>query len=414
MTDIDIDIDTERIRQDFTILESGIIYMDTAATSLTPEPVLDAVLDYYRRYNANVGRGVHRLTRIATAEYEEARNKVAKFIGARAHEIVFTRNTTEGINMVASGLSMHKGDKVVISLLEHHSNLLPWLRAKRKFGMDIDIEVVKPANGDRKSCELDISDFEAAIDADTRIVAVSHVSNALGSILPIRAISKLCHANDALLLVDGAQSVPHLPVDVKELGCDFMAFSGHKMLAPTGIGALYIREELMPEIEPLNVGGGGVETASFVDYKLKGANEGFESGTPDISGAIGLGAAVDYLNAIGMENVKRKEEKLTKELIEGLQEIPGVELYGYDYDASSNKRIGTVSFNIDGKNPDDVALMLDNKAGIIVRSGHHCCMPLMNYLGIEGTVRASLYLYNTESEVNRLLELVRTIAASGR
>jgi len=404
MTDIDIDTDTERIRRDFPILESGIIYMDTAATSLTPEPVLNATLDYYRRYNANVGRGVHRLTRIATAEYEEARNKVAKFIGARAHEVVFTRNTTEGINMVASGLSMHKGDKVVISLMEHHSNLLPWLRAKRKFG--IDIEVVKPANGDKR-CELDISDFEAAIDADTRIVAVSHVSNALGSILPIREISRLCRANDALLLVDGAQSVPHLPVDVKELGCDFMAFSGHKMLAPTGIGALYIREELMPEIEPLNVGGGGVETASFVDYKLKGANEGFESGTPDISGAIGLGAAVDYLNAIGMENVKRREEELTKELIEGLREIPGVEIYGYGYDTSSDKRIGTVSFNIDGKNPDDVALMLDNKAGIIVRSGHHCCMPLMNYLGIEGTVRASLYLYNTESEVKRLVELVR-------
>jgi len=402
MTDIDIDTDTERIRRDFPILESGIIYMDTAATSLTPEPVLDATLDYYRRYNANVGRGVHRLTRIATAEYEEARNKVAKFIGARAHEVVFTRNTTEGINMVASGLSMHKGDKVVISLIEHHSNLLPWLRAKRKFG--IDIEVVKPANGDKR-CELDISDFEAAIDADTRIVAVSHVSNALGSILPIREISRLCRANDALLLVDGAQSVPHLPVDVKELGCDFMAFSGHKMLAPTGIGALYIREELMPEIEPLNVGGGGVETASFVDYKLKAANEGFESGTPDISGAIGLGAAVDYLNAIGMENVRRREEELTKELIEGLREIPGVEIYGYD--TASDKRIGTVSFNIDGKNPDDVALMLDNKAGIIVRSGHHCCMPLMNYLGIEGTVRASLYLYNTESEVKRLVELVR-------
>ena len=404
MTDIDIDTDTERIRRDFPILESGIIYMDTAATSLTPEPVLDATLDYYRRYNANVGRGVHRLTRIATAEYEEARNKVAKFIGARAHEVVFTRNTTEGINMVASGLSMHKGDKVVISLLEHHSNLLPWLRAKRKFG--IDIEVVKPANGDKR-CELDISDFEAAIDADTRIVAVSHVSNALGSILPIREISRLCRANDALLLVDGAQSVPHLPVDVKELGCDFMAFSGHKMLAPTGIGALYIREELMPEIEPLNVGGGGVETASFVDYKLKAANEGFESGTPDISGAIGLGAAVDYLNAIGMENVRRREEELTKELIEGLREIPGVEIYGYD--TASDKRTGTVSFNIDGKNPDDVALMLDNKAGIIVRSGHHCCMPLMNYLGIEGTVRASLYLYNTESEVKRLVELVRAM-----
>ncbi len=403
-------IDTERIRRDFHILESGIIYMDTAATSLTPEPVLDAMLEYYRGYNANVGRGVHHLTRIATDEYEEARKKVAEFIGARAHELVFTRNTTEGINLVASGLRtrLHKGDKVVISLLEHHSNLLPWLRAKSDLG--IDIEVVKPS-GRMRELELSVSDFEAAIDEHTKLVALTHVSNAIGSILPVGEIAKLCHANDALLLVDAAQSVPHLEVDVKELGCDFLAFSGHKMLAPTGIGGLYIREELMPEIEPLMVGGGAVETASFDDYRLKGANERFESGTPDISGAIGLGAAVDYLTAIGLDNVRLTEEKLTEELIEGLQSIPGVEVYGYGTSAADRgKRIGTVSFNLAGKSPDEVALRLDNEGSIIVRSGHHCCIPLMNYLGIEGTVRASLYLYNTESEVNRLLELVERIA----
>ncbi len=397
-------LDTERIRRDFPILDTGIIYMDTAATSLTPEPVLEAVMDYYRRYNANVGRGVHRLTRIATEAYEDARDKVAKFIGARTHELVFTKNTTEGINTIASGLHLQKGDKVVISLLEHHSNLLPWLRAKHR---GVDIQVVKPSTGNRSRCELTVSDFEDAIDPDTRIVAISHVSNALGTILPVREISKLCHENDALLLVDAAQSVPHLPVDVKELGCDFMAFSGHKMLAPTGIGGLYIREQLMPEIEPLTVGGGAVETASFVDYRLKTANERFESGTPDISGAIGLGAAVDYLNAVGMGNIKVYEDGLTKRLIEGLKTVHGVELYGYDDD---DARIGTVSFNIAGKNPDDVALMLDDKAGIIVRSGHHCCIPLMHYLGIEGTVRASLYIYNTGSEVDKLLELVETVA----
>ncbi len=404
-------ISIEEIRKDFPILDSGIIYMDSAATSLTPEPVLNAVQEYYRNYNANVGRGVHRLTQIASQKYEDAHRKVAKFIGAKPQEIIFTKNTTEGINIVASGIGLKKGDKVVFSLWEHHSNLLPWIRAKNKFG--VELEVVKPIEGkDKTRCELEVSDFEEVIDERTKIVAITHVSNALGVMLPVREISRLCRENNTLLLVDAAQSVPHMPVDVNDLGCDFLAFSGHKMLGPTGTGGLAVREELMEEIEPLTVGGGAVEDASFVDYSLTGTYERFESGTPNIAGALGLGAAVEYLEKIGMEKVKAGEEKLGKQLIEGLQEMDQIEIYGYGSEGFElGRRIGTVSFTVQGMNSNDVAIRLDREAGIIVRSGHHCCIPLMKYLGLdaEGTVRASVYLYNTEAEVERFLEVVQKI-----
>ena len=407
----------EEIRKDFPILNSGIIYMDTAATSLTPEPVLDAVLDYYRNYNANVGRGVHKLTQIASQKYEEAHRKVAKFIGATPKELIFTKNTTEGINLVASGIGLKKGDKVVVSLLEHHSNLLPWIRAKNKFG--IDLEVVKPnpisEYENKTKCMLEISDFEDVIDKRTKIVAITHVSNALGSILPVKEISRLCEESNALLLVDAAQSVPHIPLNVKKLGCDFLAFSGHKMLGPTGTGGLYIKEELMEEIEPLVVGGGAVEDASFVDYRVKNSYEKFESGTPNIAGAVGLGAATEYLEKIGMEKVKAWEERLAKRLVEGLLEIKKIGIYGYGREAFEwGKRIGTVSFNVKGMDPNEVASRLDREASIIVRSGHHCCIPLMKYLGLgaEGTVRTSVYLYNTKEEVERFLELISEISGT--
>jgi cysteine desulfurase/selenocysteine lyase len=391
----------EEIRRDFPILDSGIIYMDSAATSLTPEPVLNAVQDYYRNYNANIGRGVHRLTQIASEKYEDARKKVAEFIGAKSQELIFTKNTTEGINIVASGIGLKKGDTVVVSLWEHHSNLLPWIRARNKIG--VELEVVKPED----KCMPEISNFEDVINERTKIVAITHVSNALGAILPVKEISRLCKENNTLLLVDAAQSVPHMPLDIKDIGCDFLAFSGHKMLGPTGTGGLAVKEELMEEIEPLTVGGGAVEDASFVDYSLIGTYEKFESGTPNIAGAIGLGAAVEYLEKIGMERVKAREEKLGNRLIEGLREMDKIEIYGYGSE-ERGKRIGTVSFNVKGVNPNEVAIRLDREAGIIVRSGHHCCIPLMKYLGLgtEGTVRASVYLYNTEEEVERFLEIV--------
>ena len=407
----------EEIRKDFPILNRGIIYMDSAATSLTPEPVLDAVLDYYRNYNANVGRGVYKLTQIASQKYEDAHRNVAKFIGTTANELIFTKNTTEGINTVASGIGLKKEDKVVVSLWEHHSNLLPWIRAKKTLG--IDLEVVKPnaiSEGKAKTqCALETSDFVDAIDKKTKIVAITHVSNALGSVLPVKEISKLCAENDALLLVDAAQSAPHLKIDVRDMGCDFLAFSGHKMLGPTGIGGLVIKEELMEEMEPLTVGGGAVEDASFADYRLKQSYEKFESGTPNIAGAMGLSAAVEYLEGIGMEKVKAWEEKQGKRIIEELRELDNVEIYGYGSEAfERGQRIGVVSFNVNGVNSTEVASRLDREASITVRSGHHCCIPLMNYLGLgaEGTVRCSVYLYNTEAEVEKFLDLIRKISNS--
>ncbi len=412
-----MNMNIEEIRKDFPILNRGIIYMDSAATSLTPEPVLDAVLDYYRNYNANVGRGVYKLTQIASQKYEDAHRNVAKFIGTTANELIFTKNTTEGINTVASGIGLKKGDKVVVSLWEHHSNLLPWIRAKKTLG--IDLEVVKPnaiSEGEAKTqCALETSDFVDAIDKKTKVVAITHVSNALGSILPVKEISKLCAENEALLLVDAAQSAPHMKIDVRDMGCDFLAFSGHKMLGPTGIGGLVVKGELMDEMEPLTVGGGAVEDASFADYRLKQTYEKFESGTPNIAGAMGLSAAVAYLEAIGMEKVKEWEEKQGKRVIEGLQELDNVEIYGYGSEAfERGQRIGVISFNVKGVNPTEVASRLDSEASITIRSGHHCCIPLMNYLGLgaEGTVRSSVYLYNTEAEVEKFLELIRKISNS--
>ncbi|MDI6639628.1 MAG: cysteine desulfurase [Methanocellales archaeon] len=393
-------MNVEKIREDFPILGEGIIYMDSAATSLTPEPVVASVLSYYRDYNANVERGVHRLSQVASHLYEEAHIKVADFINAKEEEIVFTKNTTEGINLVASGLGWERKDKIVTSIVEHHSNFMPWLRVKKRFG--VALEIIKPNNGVLRS-----EDFEKVVDDRTKLVAITHVSNVLGSITPIKEMAKICEDNNALLLVDGAQSVPHLSIDVKELGCDFLAFAGHKMLGPTGTGVLFMRTPLLEKIEPLAIGGGTMDDVSLEDYKLKETYERFEAGTPNIADGIGLGVAVEYLEKIGMDDIRKHEGKLTKKLVLGLEEIENVEVY-HPY----IERIGVISFNIKRLNPHDVALMLDEVSNIMVRSGHHCCMPLMKELGVVGTVRASLYLYNTEKEIETLLGTVEEIARS--
>ncbi len=387
----------DKVRADFPILKR-VIYMDSAATSLTPEPVLEAVLSYYREYNANVGRGVHRLSQLATQRYKDAHRKVAGFIGAKEGEVIFTKNTTEAINMVAYGLKWAKGDEIVTTLLEHHSNFLPWLRLREK---GVRVKIVKPS----RSGIFDISDFEHAIGDKTRLVAVTHISNVLGTISPIKEISAICNENNTLLLVDGAQSAPHIGVDVEELGCDFFAFSGHKMLGPTGTGVLWVKDS--DEIEPSFFGGGMIEEVSQDNYKLAVGYERFEAGTPNIAGGIGLGRAVDYLKAVEMDNIKSHESKMTRMVLEGLRDIENVHVYG---STNLKDRIGVVSFNIEGVNPHDIALMLDEASDIMVRSGYHCCMPLMKYLGLEGTVRASLYLYNTEEEVDKFLETVEEIA----
>jgi len=402
-------LNVKEVRKDFPILKTGIIYLDSTASSLTPEPVLQKVLEFYRHYRANVERGIHRLSQKASEEYERARTKVADFINAKSeNEIIMTKNTTEGINLIASGLRCKNGEKIVTSLVEHHSNFIVWLRVKDNYGTKL--EIVKPKEPVEKGL-LDVTDFEKIIDDKTKLVALTHVSNVLGVITPIEEITKIAHEHGAYVLVDGAQSVPHIKVDVQRIGCDFLAFSGHKMCAPTGSGALYIREELAEEVEPLCIGGGAIADVGVNYYKLDKSPRRFEAGTPAIAEAIGLGAAVDYLQKIGMENIERYEKKLTKQMYEEITAIPNVEVYGPD----PEHKIGIMPFNVEDLNPHDVALALDVSANIMVRSGHHCALPLTkNLLHKPGTVRASTYFYNTEEEIDKfvsaLKEIIETLA----
>jgi len=388
--------DVEKIRGDFPIL-TDIIYLDNAATSFSPEPVVQAVVDFEHQYRANIGRGVHRLTRIASQRYWHAHEKVAQFIGGNAGVTVFTKNTTEAINMVAQGLSWNHNDRVITTILEHHSNLLPW-RNLNEQGVSVDVI------GITADYSLDLFALEQSISDATRLVAVTHASNVLGVITPIEKIAEICHDHSALLLVDGAQTVPHMPVDISGLGCDFFAFSGHKMLGPTGTGVLWMKEEL---IEPTMLGGGMVETVTKDGYTAAEGYQKYEAGTPNIGGGIGLGVAVDYLAGIGMEEIRRHEDLLTTRLIEGLKKIDRVRVYA---PGRRESRIGVVSFTIDGIHPHEVAQQLDESADIMVRSGHHCCQPLMEHLGLpDGTVRASLALYNTGQEIDLLIAAVEEI-----
>jgi len=402
-------LNVEELRKDFPILKTGIIYLDNAASSLTPEPVLQKVLEFYHDYRANVERGIHRLSQRASEEYERARTKVADFINAKSeNEIIMTKNTTEGINLISRGLKWKRGEKIVTSLIEHHSNLIVWLRVKNRH--NTGLEIVSPKEPIQKGL-LDITEFEKIIDNKTKLVALTHVSNVLGVITPIEEITKIAHEHGAYVLVDGAQSVPHIKVDVQKIGCDFLAFSGHKMCAPTGSGALYIREELTEEIEPLCIGGGTIADVGVDYYKLDRSPRKFEAGTPAIAEAIGLGAAIDYLQKIGIENIERYEKKLTKRMYEETTTLPKVEVYGPD----PEHKIGIMAFNVDDLNPHDVALALDVSANIMVRSGHHCALPLAtSLLHKPGTVRASTYFYNTEEEidgfVSALKEIIETLA----
>lgn len=400
-------LDIDEIRKDFLILKSGVIYLDSTASSLTPEPVLEKMLEYYHEYRANVERGVHRLSARASEEYENARKKVADFINAKStSEIIMTKNTTEGTNIVANGIRWKKGEKIVTTVLEHHSNYIIWLRARDKYGLKV--EVVTPRAPVTKGI-LDLADFEKRIDDKTKIVAVSQVSNVLGVIQPIRDIAKIAHEHGAYVLVDGAQSVPHMKVDVQELGCDFLAFSGHKMCAPTGSGVLFIRREVAEDVEPLIIGGGSIADVGTDYYKLDASPRCFEGGTPDIAGVIGLGAAVDYLTKIGMNKIEAYEQVLVKRMYDGLSALRHVEVYGPE----PEHRVGIVPFNVGDLNPHDVALALDVSANIMVRSGHHCAQPLSKTVICKpGTVRASSYFYNTLSEIDTLVSAVKEIAGT--
>lgn len=389
------------VRADFPLLSKSIIYFDNAATSLTPRQVVDAMVSYLLGCRANVGRGSYRLAHQATTMYEEVRKKVAKFVGAQASEIAFVKNTTEAINVVAIGLKWRRGENIVTTILEHHSNMLPWIRVSKLYG--IEVRFVKP----RKDGTLSIDEFERLIDENTKIVSVAHVSNVLGTISPIREIAKVAKSRGALLLVDAAQSAPHMPINVKELGCDFLAFSAHKMCGPPGVGVLYVKDDI--QLDALAVGGGVVLDTSLNDYKLLGKPYVFEAGTPPISDVIGLGAAIDYLSKLGLTNIMKHELRIARILRELLSEVPDVRILGPE-----QPQTGIVSFAVNGVKAEDVALALGN-LGICVRAGFHCAIPLVrDFLNEKlGVIRASLYLYNTEEEVEKftasLKEVIRLL-----
>ncbi|MGF3499267.1 MAG: aminotransferase class V-fold PLP-dependent enzyme [Candidatus Methanosuratincola sp.] len=380
--------------------------MDSSSSSLTPEPVLARMLEYYRDYRANVGRGIYAASRRATDEIEAARKKLARLINANPEEIIFVRNTSEAMNLVASGLNLRPGDKVITTIQEHHSNYIIWLREKARRRIDLRV-IGADALGD-----LNLSEIHGEIEKGAKLVSMTHVSNVLGVRNPVEEIGKVCRENGALLLVDGAQSVPHMRIDVKRIGCDFLAFSGHKMCGPTGAGALYIRKDLQGDLEPLCIGGGSIEDVGVDYYALRAGPYRFEAGTPAIAEVIGMGAAAEYLMDIGMENIEAHEAELTREMLEGMKGNRKLKIYG---SIDPKRRNGIISFNVEGMDPHDVAIDLDRAAGIMVRSGHHCALPLMKEVLRIGTgsVRASVYLYNTKSEVRTFVETLSKISESG-
>ncbi|HAC4145960.1 TPA_asm: cysteine desulfurase [Listeria monocytogenes] len=396
-------IDIQKIRADFPILaqeinEKPLAYLDNAATSQKPKQVIEALTHYYEFDNANVHRGVHTLAARATNAYESARGKVAKFIHAReVAEIIFTRGTTSAINLVVDSYAeanIEAGDEIVISYLEHHSNLIPWQQlAKRKGAVLKYIELEEDGT-------ISVEQAKKTIGEKTKIVALAHVSNVLGTITPMKEIAAIAHQFGAVILVDGAQAVPHMEVDVVDLDADFYAFSGHKMMAPTGIGALYGKRELLDAMEPTEFGGEMIDFVELYDSTWKELPWKFEAGTPIIGGAIALGAAIDYLAEVGLANIHAHEQALASYAIEEMSKIEGITIYG-PKDAS--KRCGLVTFNLEGAHPHDIATILDED-GIAIRAGHHCAQPLMKWLDVSSTARASFYIYNTKEEIDALID----------
>lgn len=396
-------IDFERIRKDFSILDQVVndeplVYLDNAATTQKPQQVLDVLADYYQKDNANVHRGVHTLSERATARYEAARQKVADFIQAKSsREILFTRGTTTSLNWVAQFAKeiLQPDQEVIISVQEHHSNIIPWQQACQQTGAKLRYVTLKDG-------ELDMDHLRSLLSSKTKFVSLAHVSNVLGSVAPIGEIAELVHQVGAYLVVDGAQSVPHMAVNVQELDVDFYAFSGHKMLGPTGIGVLYGKEELLNRMSPVEFGGEMIDFVYERSATWKELPWKFEAGTPNIAGAIGLGAAIDYLMEIGMDAIQAHEAELVDYVFPKLQAIPGLTIYGSQ---DLSKRTGVIAFNLDDLHPHDVATALDYE-GVAVRAGHHCAQPLLRYLQVPATVRASFYIYNTKADCDKLVEAI--------
>ncbi|MGM9903322.1 cysteine desulfurase [Enterococcus hirae] len=398
-------ISPEKIRQEFPILfqdvnDEPLVYLDNAATSQKPKKVLETLNHYYTSNNANVHRGVHTLSERATRDYEASREKVRSFVNAKeTEEILFTRGTTTSLNWVARSFGeffIQPGDEIVLSYMEHHSNIIPWQQLAKKSGATLKyIELTE-------SGTLDMTHARELITNKTKIVAIAHVSNVLGVINPIEELATLVHEQGGVIVVDGAQSAPHMKVNVQKLDCDFFAFSGHKMCGPTGIGVLYGKRKWLEQMEPIEFGGEMIDFVGLEDSSWKELPWKFEAGTPNIAGAIALGAAIDYLNFLDIEKIHQYEAELSAYVLPKLQAIEGLTIYGPQDPAL---RTGVIAFNLDGIHPHDVATALDMQ-GIAVRAGHHCAQPLLKYLQVAATARASFYIYNTKKDADRLVEAI--------
>ncbi|HEX8564008.1 MAG TPA: cysteine desulfurase [Flavobacterium sp.] len=395
--------DINNIRKDFPILSRKVngkplVYFDNGATSQKPQVVIDTISGYYREINANIHRGVHTLSQLATDAYEESRIKIQKHINAQSsHEVIFTSGTTHAINLVASGFAslLNPGDEVLVSALEHHSNIVPWQFACERSGATLK---VIPMNLDG---ELMMPDFLELLSENTKVVSVNHISNALGTLNPIRYIIEKSHEVGAAVMIDGAQAAPHLKPDVQELDCDFYAFSAHKMCGPTGVGVLYGKEEWLHKLPPYQGGGEMIKEVSFEKSTYADLPHKFEAGTPNIADGIAFGAAIDYLNAIGFDAIAAYENELLQYATQRLLEIEGLKIWG-----TSVNKASVISFNVAALHPYDIGTIVDQQ-GIAVRTGHHCAQPIMNFCKIVGTVRASFSFYNTKEEIDRLVEAIR-------
>ncbi|OXB24175.1 cysteine sulfinate desulfinase [Flavobacterium tructae] len=400
-------LDIQKIRADFPILSEKVngkplVYFDNGATSQKPQVVIDAIAKYYQEINANIHRGVHTLSQLATDAYEISRVKIQHHINAKfSHEVLFTSGTTHGINLVTNGFAsiLKPGDEVIVSSLEHHSNIVPWQMLCEKTGATLK---VIPMN---EEGELIIDAYDALLSEKTKVVTVNHISNALGIINPIKYMIEKAHAVGAAVLIDGAQAVPHLKPDVQDLDCDFYAFSGHKMCGPTGTGILYGKEEWLNKLPPYQGGGEMIKEVTFEKTTYADLPHKFEAGTPNIAGGIVLGTAVDYLNHIGFHNIHQHETHLLQHATKRLLEIEGLKIYG-----TGKNKASVISFNIDGIHPYDIGSIID-KLGIAVRTGHHCAQPIMNFFCIPGTIRASFSFYNTKEEIDIMVEAIKKAKA---
>ena len=395
-------LDTAAIRAQFPILSREVhgrplVYLDNAATTQKPQSVIDALANYYSTMNANIHRGLHTLAEEATAAYEDVRKQVAEFIGASSHrEVVFTRNTTESLNLLAYtlGARLRPGDEIVLTTAEHHSNLVPWQLVTQRTGAVLRFVEL---NADQ---QIDVDTARAAINANTRIVSIVHMSNVLGSIAPVAEISEMARSVEATMIVDAAQSAPHLPIDVAQLGVDYLAFSAHKMLGPTGVGVLWGRQELLADLDPFLGGGEMISVVTREESSWAALPHKFEAGTPNIADVVAFGAAIDFLNEVGMDAIAAHDADLTHYAVERLSRLEGLDIYGPSDPA---ERSAVIAFNYRDIHSHDVATILD-RSGIAIRAGHHCAQPLMRTLGVPATARASFYLYNERSEIDALVD----------